>query len=142
MRIDYKNTVYRDLLPVQKKSHNEYMRNYAEKFAKKLIKNPSWLEKQMMEFLKNHGIKYEFQKIFYIKDKAGVIKQFFIVDFYFPYKRVALEVDGAYHKNQVDYDEYRTRKIQKHYPKVTIVRWETKDFRSYNNMKKLLELIK
>ena len=33
----------------------------------------------------------------------------YIVDFYCPKKRVAVEIDGLYHNSTTDYDEYRTK---------------------------------
>lgn len=104
--------------------------------------NPSWLEKQMIEFLTNHKIHFEFQKIFYIRSSGGFIKQYYIADFYVPKNYTILEVDGKFHKDQVKLDNLRTWNIQKHYPKVRIVKWVSNDFHSYNNMKKLLEVLK
>lgn len=104
--------------------------------------NPSWLERQMIEFLTNHKIKFEFQKIFYIRSSGGFIKQYYIADFYIPKNHIILEVDGKFHNNQVELDNFRTWNIQKHYPKTKVVRWDTNDFKSYNNMKKLLQILK
>lgn len=129
-------------IPIPKEPHNKNVRNNAEGHAYDMRKNPSYLEKQMIEFLDSHKIKYEFQKIFYIRSSGGFIKQYYIADFYIPKKHIILEVDGKFHKDQTKLDNFRTWNIQKHYPKVRIIRWEYKDFHSYVNMKKLLEEIK
>lgn len=96
----------------------------------------------MVEFLNNQKIKFEFQKIFYIRSSGGFIKQYYIADFYIPKKHIILETDGKFHKMQTALDNLRTKTIQRHYPKVTVVRWNSEDFHSYANMKKLLEIIK
>jgi very-short-patch-repair endonuclease len=129
-------------IPIPKEPHNKNVRNNAEGHAYDMRKNPSYLEKQMIEFLDSHKIKYEFQKIFYIRSSGGFIKQYYIADFYIPKKHIIIEVDGKFHKDQTKLDNFRTWNIQKHYPKVRVIRWEYNDFHSYVNMKKLLEEIK
>lgn len=131
-----------EFIPIPKEPHNTNMRNSAEKFANRMRINPSHLERDMMEFLDNHNIKYNFQKIYYIKSKGGFIKQYFIVDFYIPSKKIILETDGKFHKEQRKYDNLRSKMIQMNYPKVTIVRWNYSDFHSVTNMKKLLSILK
>lgn len=78
----------------------------------------------------------------YMKSSGGFIKNYYIVDFYISSKDIIIEVDGSFHREQIKYDDFRTSDIQKHYPKVLIVRWTYHDFKSYSNMKKLLEIIK
>ena len=138
----YYNRTVREFIPIPKEPHNTNMKNSAKGNATYMKKHPSWLEKKMMEFLDNQHIKYEFQKVFFIKSKGGFIKSYYIVDFYIPDKKVILEVDGQFHKEQKEYDDFRTRDIQKHYPKIQVIRWEARDFHSYVNMKTLLSLIK
>ena len=129
-------------IPIPKAPHNKRVRNNAEGNAFNMRKNPSWLERKMIEFLDNQKIKYEFQKIFYIRSKGGFIKQYYIADFYIPKVNIILECDGKFHKDQVAFDEFRTRNIQQHYPKIRVVRWDSSDFHSYNNMKILVNLLK
>ena len=138
----YKNTIYQDFIPVPKEPHNTNMKNSAIKNAAYNRKHPSWLEKKMIEFLDSHKIKYTFQAILYIKSKGGFIKQYYIADFYIPRKKIIIETDGKFHEEQKEYDDFRTKDIQKNFPGTTVIRWSTKDFNSYANMKKLLELIK
>lgn len=129
-------------IPIPKSSHNKNVRKNAEYHVNEMKTNPSWLERQMIEFLTNHNIRFEFQKVFYIRSSGGFIKQYYIADFYIPNNHTILEVDGKFHNDQVKQDNFRTWNIQKHYPKVRVVRWNTKDFKSYSNMKKLLEILK
>lgn len=132
----------RDFIPIPKGPHNKAVRNNAEGHAYNMRKNPSWLEKKMIELLDSWGIVYEFQKIFYMRSSGGFIKNYYIADFYIPKKKIILEVDGKFHKEQAAFDEFRTRDIQKHYPKVRVVRWDSRDFHIYYNCKKLKELLK
>ena len=136
------NTIYRDFIPVPKESHNTNIKRNAIDKAAQMRKHPSWLEQRMIDFLNNQKVKYTFQTIFYMKSKGGFIKNYYIADFYIPSKKVIIEVDGQFHKEQAEYDAYRTKDIQKHYPEITVVRWKTKDFNSYAHMKTLLLLIK
>lgn len=129
-------------IPIPKGPHNQNVRRNAELHAREMKSNPSWLEKQMIEFLTSHNIPFEFQKIFYIRSSGGFIKQYYIADFYIPKNHTILEVDGRFHNDQVKLDNLRTWNIQKHYPKVRVVRWESRDFHSYANMKKLLEVLR
>ena len=131
-----------NFIPVPKEPHNQNIKKNAELYANEMKYKPSWLEKQMIEFLTNHEINFEFQKIFYIKSSGGFIKQYYIADFYIPKNHTILEVDGKFHNDQIKLDDNRTWNIQKHYPKVRVIRWNANDFKSYNNMKKLLDILK
>lgn len=131
-----------NFIPIPKGLHNKNVRKNAELHANEMKLHPSWLERQMIEFLNNQKIKFEFQKIFYIRSSGGFIKQYYIADFYIPKKHIILEVDGKFHNDQVKLDSFRTWNIQKHYPKTKVVRWVSEDFRSYTNMKKLIEILK
>ena len=131
-----------DFIQISKGPHNKNVRKNAELHANEMRQKPSWLEKQMIEFLNNQKIKFEFQKIFYIRSSGGFIKQYYIADFYLPKKHIILETDGKFHRMQTKLDNIRTKTIQRHYPKVIVVRWNSEDFHSYTNMKKLLEIIK
>lgn len=142
-----KNTIYvyestDNFIPIPKEPHNTNIRRNAKSHALDMKRNPSYLEKQMQEFLDNHSIGYEFQKIFYMKSKGGFIKNYYIVDFYIPKHKVIIETDGKFHKEQADFDAFRTKDIQKHYPGVRVIRWSSADFRSYIKMKQLVGLLR
>lgn len=112
---------------LRKEDNNKRMEDSAEIHAWEMRNNPSWLEKQMMEFLDNHSIKYEFQKIFYINDKNGYKQRYFIADFFIPDRNLIIEMDGKQHLNQVDYDNKRTALIKEHYRKTKVIRFTYKD---------------
>lgn len=122
-------------------NHNGDLRKRAKEYAEDMINNPSVLESKMMEFLDCHNIKYQFQKIFYIKGRDKRISRFFIADFYISTRNVVLETDGKFHDNQKEYDDARTRSIKKHYPNVKVIRWRFDDFKSPMEMRKLLEQV-
>lgn len=124
----------RDFIPIPKGPHNKAVRNNAEGHAYNMRKNPSWLEKKMIELLDSWGIVYEFQKIFYMRSSGGFIKNYYIADFYIPKKKIILEVDGKFHKEQAAFDEFRTRDIQKEYPMVDVVRFSWKDVNDRDKM--------
>ena len=121
-----------------KEKRNRRMQASAECNAEDMKENPSYLEKMMMEFLDKNHIKYDFQKIFYIKKKQ-VIVRYFIADFYIPSKKLIVETDGKFHKNQVEYDEQRSRMIKEHYGKIKIMRFTFDDF-TPEKLGKLLEV--
>lgn len=83
----------------------EEFKDKQRKFAKyrlAAISNPTEAEYLVKKALDNIGVKYVFQKGF-LREKT--IR---LVDFYFPSPNmVCLEVDGGYHKAQLEYDKYR-----------------------------------
>ena len=123
-------------------TRNKVIKGYADVFVKDMTKEPSALEKKMLEFLDRFNIKYEFQKPLYIKKKDGQIRRFYIADFYIPSKQIIIETDGKFHDNQTKQDERRTVDIKRHYPNMKVIRWRWHDFDSYQKMKNLLEFLK
>lgn len=128
--------------PPTKKEHNNRMKESAEYYAGEMRKNPSVLEKMMMEFLDNNHVDYEFQRIFYIRDKAGFILKYYIADFYIPRRKIAIEMDGKFHEKQKIEDENRSKDIQRQYTKVKIMRFCFKDMYNYKKLKSLIGNIK
>ena len=133
---------YKPKSPETKKENNDKMKESAEFYSGEMRKNPSMLEKMMMEFLDNNNIDYEFQRIFYIRDKAGFIRKYYIADFYVPRRKLVIEMDGKFHEKQRIQDERRSDDIQRQHTKVKITRLCYKDMYSYNKMKDLLKKIK
>lgn len=122
-----------------KKENNEKMKESAELHAWEMRQKPSYLEKMMIGFLKAHNIiDYEFQKIFYIAGKNQYITQYYIADFYFPSKKLILEVDGKFHNKQIKQDNRRTQILKQYYRKIKVIRFTYSDF---SNEKKMMELL-
>lgn len=77
------------------------------KYKKTLNLSPTPAETHINKLLVEIGEKFIFNKGFYTE------KRFFIVDFYIPKRRkLCLEIDGGYHKDQVDYDMWRDRFLE------------------------------
>lgn len=123
------------------KEYNEKMNKLSSQYADNMKNAPSELEKKMLNFLDSYDAVYEFQKVFNIKKKNKKIKRFYIADFFIPSKNLIIETDGAFHDQQIEEDEYRTKEIQEYYPDVKVLRWKWKDFYSYNKMKELLHAV-
>ena len=123
------------------KLHNSTIMGVAKSYAEDMRDCPSTLEERMIKFLEEHNIAFDFQRIFYIKNRSGWIRKFYIADFYIPAKQVILETDGKFHDEQVEEDKIRTRNITKHYSNIKVIRWRWNDFGSYTKMKELLSTL-
>ena len=128
--------------PVPKKPHNSNMIKNAEGNAKYNRKNPSELERKMMEFLDSHSIRYEFQKIIYIKSSGGFIKQYFIVDFFISSRNIIIEVRSKKPSTPYQYDIEKRKAIKKAYPLWAVIDWYGCQFSSINDMKQLISQLK
>ena len=129
------------LMKTKIQNHNrEVIRNAAYR-AEEMKTWPSPLEEKMMEFLDNHGIGYESQKIFYITADDGWIYRYYIADFYIPEADIIIEVDGKFHDNQKQHDKMRTKEIQENYPNIVVLRYRWKDLSNIDIMNDLLYTI-
>lgn len=122
-------------------AHNREMIYTAEYRAEEMKTWPSPLEEKMKEFLDEHDIEYECQKIFYIYADDGWIIRYYIADFYIPYADLIIEVDGKFHEDHTIRDKERTRIIQENYPEVEVYRWRWKDFEDWYKVEELLEKV-
>jgi len=118
--------------------HNKEIIYKAEYRADEMRTWPSPLEKRMKDFLDNHSIPYEDQKIFYIYADDGWIIRYYIADFYIPEKDIIIEVDGKFHDEHKQHDKMRTKTIQEHYPYVEVLRFTWKDLSNEDKMNELL----
>ena len=75
----------------------------AIEYRLKLKINATPAEKKMIEIIKRIGVTYKFQKLF---QRDGIFR---IVDFYLPFNRIAIEIDGYHHftKKGRNYDRNR-----------------------------------
>lgn len=112
----------------------------AKEFRKDLMKRATKEEKIFRSFLERNGVKYQFQKIVYIRDKDALIKKFYILDFYLPDYKLAVEIDGDYHntKEQMELDAERESTIIKHYPNVSFLRIKNQDV-TYKKLNTIIE---
>ena len=120
------------------KDHNQEIMYKARYRADEMTTFPTRLEERMQEFLDNHMIEYEFQKIFYIYADDGWIIRYYIADFYVPKVHLIIEVDGKFHDDQKQHDKNRTKTIQEQYPDVEVVRYTWDDLSDDEIMMDLL----
>lgn len=88
------------------------LRTIAKYLCRDLRKNATQSEKIIWEIVRNRKLNdkkiYRQYPIFY--DLMG-IEKFFIADFYCHESKLVIEIDGAYHQLQKEYDEKRTEII-------------------------------
>ena len=107
-----------------KQTNNTDKRAVAKEYAASLIANATEAEKQLYKIMTAMGIEFKFQHPIYNKDKDGVIKNFYIADFYLPKSNTVIEVDGGYHltAEQLKKDNSRTESIKMHHSGVRVMR--------------------
>jgi len=132
----------KEFIPVPKGPHNQHMVKNAEGNAKANRKNPSELDKKMMDLLSGQGVHYEYQKPVYIKSSGGFIKQYFIVDFWIPARNIIIEIRARKPNTPYKYDTDKQKAIKTAYPVYTIVEWYGENFSSLVKMKQLISLLK
>ena len=118
--------------------HNKEVKASAEYRAGEMKTWPSPLEERMKNFLDEHYIDYEFQKIFYITADDGWIIRYYIADFYIPDRSIIIEVDGKFHDKQKQHDKNRTKTIKESYPDIEVLRYTWKDMSDEKKMDELL----
>lgn len=118
--------------------HNKEIISSAEYRAGEMKTWPSPLEERMKNFLDEHCVEYEEQKIFYIYADDGWIIRYFIADFYIPEKELIIEVDGKFHNEQKQKDKIRTKILQENYPEVEVLRFTWEDLSDEDTMDELL----
>lgn len=93
--------------------------NVAFKYRLELIKNKTKAEKFLINRLAEHGITFQFQKIFIGNGK------FYICDFYFKEINLVIELDGKVHNNkkQKRKDSKRTKWLHKNHG-VEVIRFK------------------
>ena len=90
-------------------------------FRKKLRKNQTRAEQILWFYIRKKRINgYKFRRQFGIGP--------YIIDFYCPKKKLAIEVDGGYHTDCYEYDEKRSDYLRK--MNVKVVRFSNEDIKS------------
>lgn len=98
--------------------------------AKELRENMTDAEKILWSRLKNKQIGERFKPQHPIS--------IFIVDFYCHSKKLVVEIDGGYHKTQLEYDNGRTSELE-HFG-IKVIRFTNEEV--LNNIDKVLDVIK
>ena len=81
-------------------------RKYARKIRRKLISQATSTELDFKKKLESLGVLFVFQKVIFVDDF-----QFYVVDFYIPKIKLAIELDGYHHREQKQKDRVRTRRL-------------------------------
>lgn len=91
--------------PVEREKDNQ---RKAEIYKKENKRRATPAERALLRALKLNDVKFQFQKAFYDSDRL------FIVDFYVYCElcHLVVEVDGGYHDQQKQYDEYRQKWLE------------------------------
>ena len=81
-----------------------------KEFAERMRNNPTFYEKKFYDYLVQHRVNFEFQKILYCT--KSYIVDFFLIDY-----KVVVEIDGEYHftEDQKEKDWQRSLDIYKTY---------------------------
>lgn len=96
---------------------------------KQLRNRATEAEKILWSCLKKNILKHKFIRQYSVEG--------YVVDFYCPDKRLAIELDGEQHKSSVEYDSYRTKLLNAWGIKlIRFWNWEVKD-----NLTKVLKKI-
>lgn len=123
-------------------SHNERLEAYAKEKAAWLRSHPTETEKLLKDFLKNHGIKFLFKKVIFYRPRNTFMEQYNIADFFIPKKSVIINVGNVSFSRDDKYSMVKYEELCKYCPLVSVIHWSGADFRSYQNMKALLALLK
>lgn len=101
-------------------------------FRQKLRNQSSPPEKRLWIYLKNNQTGYKFRR------QHGIEK--YILDFYCPSKRLAIEIDGKTHDNEFSYgyDEHRTQILQA--KGINVLRFSNREI--MNNLEGVLQEIR
>ena len=115
------------------------------KYARELRTNQTEAENIIWKMVRNRNYQgYKFTRQHILKYALSDAKrnQFFIVDFYCSEKKLVIEIDGDYHKYQLDYDKEREEIINA--LGLNIIRFSNEEvFNNLNGVKmKLTQFIK
>jgi len=81
-------------------------RKYAKQIRRKLISRATPAELDFRKKLKSLGVFFVFQKVIFVDEY-----QFYVVDFYIPKLKLAIELDGYHHRKQRNKDRRRTKRL-------------------------------
>lgn len=106
--------------------------NYKKRdFARRLRLEQTPAEEKVWALLRN-------RQCFGLKFRRQHVIEGFIVDFYCPERKLAIEIDGSIHNKQRDYDQLRQQEIESKFN--TVIRVKNEDLE--NNCVVLLKKIK
>lgn len=106
-----------------KKARAKERRSAVEKFARDNKRDQTISEMRFSKLLRKLNMEFEPQVVF------SCPPDFYIVDFYLPQHKVAIEIDGGYHKTveQQKKDRKRTQALKKHMSISKVLRFNNED---------------
>jgi len=113
------------------------LKEIAAEYKKENIENATQAEKLTRILLEEKNVKFVFQHVIYYK------KTFYIVDFFLPFKKLVVEIDGGYHTDeiQIKKDKLRTKHLKE--LGIEVVRYTNEEvFDTDNFRKQLANLLK
>lgn len=88
------------------------LKNIAKQLCRDLRKNATNSERILWEVVRNRKLyNRKFHRQYPIFYELNGIQKFFIADFYNHETKLVIELDGGYHKPQIEYDMMRTEII-------------------------------
>jgi very-short-patch-repair endonuclease len=88
-----------------------------KQFARQLRQDQTSAEEKVWEILRD-------RRLFGLKFRRQHVVEGFVVDFYCPEHKLAIEIDGGIHDRRKDYDELRQREIESKFNTVIRVKNE------------------
>ena len=120
-------------------SKNRKLRFIARELCRELRKNSTNSEKIIWDVVRNRKLNNcKINRQFPIFYDSDGIEKFFIADFYCHQKKLVIEIDGAYHKHQIEYDNLRTEIINR--IGIKVIRFTNNEVET--NLAKVKETIK
>lgn len=114
------------------------LKNIAKQLCRDLRKNSTHSERIMWDVVRNRKLNnrkfYRQYPIFYELDG---LKKFFIADFYNHETKLVIEIDGGYHKRQIEYDKMRTEIMN--FLGIEVIRFQNEEVE--NNLKDVIKII-
>ena len=110
------------------------MRQIKKQFARTLRKSQTSAEEKVWELLRD-------RRLFGLKFRRQHVVEGFVVDFYCPEHKLAIEIDGEVHDRQKEYDDLRQQEIESKFNTVIRVRNEELSRNCAALIKKIKEVI-
>lgn len=101
-----KNKINRDYVLHDYESLPDDFKDWVLENSIRMMENPTQAESLFEQFLDSKRAVFEKQVFFRINGKS------YFLDFYIPSKKLAIELDGGYHKDRKYYDAKRNKDFQ------------------------------